>query len=165
MATSSPQSPQNVQWGFEVGDTAMVTITSDVGFIDGAIVVRAPRTTAWLRADMYAVPIDATVTTKDVMVTFTMKEVLGESLVHAWGAGDYAGSSIIINTTDQGAKSLVIVTKGPDGSTCTATLGKAHSIGDGTWTIPFAAGQTIEAEFQGAGDMASSGKIFQVVHS
>lgn len=163
---SAAGSPYNVQWGFESSSTSVVTIGgTSVGMLDGAVTVRVPRTVNFLRADQYAVPIDATVTSKDVFVDFLMKEVLGANLASAWGSGSYASSSVVVTTANQGQVALVIATKGPDACTCTVTVSKAVSVGEGTWTIPFAAAQTIAASFQGVGDMANSGRLIAVVHS
>jgi len=156
----------NVQWGFEVDTTTILSVAgADVGMIDGSIVVRVPRTFVALRADQAAGPIDGTITTKDVFLTALTKEVLGANLADAWGAADYAGSSIVVNDTDKGEIAIILVTTGPDGATCTATIAKAWSIGEGTWTVPFAEAQTIEMEFQGIADPALSGQIMRVVHS
>jgi len=159
-------SAANVAWGFEVGNTSLVTLaTVSVGMLDGAITVRVPRTVAVLRADQYAAPIDSTVTSRDAYVSFTMKEVLGANLAAAWDTGAYTSSSVTVASTEAGQVALVIATKGPDECTCTVTMTKAVSIGEGTWTIPFAAGQTIAAEFQAVGDVSNSGRLFAVVHS
>lgn len=159
-------SPLNVAWGFEIGDTAVVSVASaDVGFVDGQVTVRVPRENRMLRADMYASPIDNTIVTKDAFIAFTMKEVTGANLAAAWGTGAYTSSSVEVKNTDIGQVSVIIVTNGPDGCTSTITMSKGVSIGDGTLTIPFAAGQTIAAEFQGVGDTADSGQLLSVVHS
>jgi hypothetical protein len=164
---AAPGSQANVQWGFKIGDAAtLLTIGGTaVGFVNGAITVRVPRTVASLRADMYAMPIDTTVTTKDAFIAFTMAEVLGGNLAAAWGSGAYAGSSVVVATTDAGQVAVIIVTRGPDGATTTVTMTKATSMGDGTWTLPFSAAQTIAAEFQGSVAVAATGEILKVVHS
>ena len=163
---SAPGSANNVQWGFEVSSTSVVTVGgTSVGMIDGAISIRVPRSVAFLRADQYAAPIDHTVTSRDAFVSFTMKEVLGANLVAAWDTGTYTSSSVTVASTEAGQVALIVATKGPDASTCTVTMSKAVSIGEGTWTLPFAAGQTIAAEFQAVGDVSNSGRLFAVVHS
>jgi len=163
---SSVGNALNVAWGFEVADSSIITIGgTSVGLLDGAITVRVPRTVNFLRADQYASPLDSSVITKDVFVSFTMKEVLGDSFEYAWGTGAYATSTINVDATDQGQVALVINTKGPDGSTVTCTLAKTVSTGEGTWTLPFADGQSIEAEYQAVGDLAASGKMLALVHS
>ena len=159
-------SPLNVQWGFEVADSSIITIDGvSVGFLDGSITVRVPRDVRFLRADQYAAPIDHTVAMRDVFVTFTMKDVLGDSLEYAWDTGAYASSSVKVNTTEQGQVILRINTKGPDGSTRVVTLGTAVSIGEGTWTLPFAEGQSIEAEFQSIAQTGDAGQLLYSVDS
>lgn len=166
MPTSSPGSPYLVQWGFEASDTSVVSVDdTSVGMLDGAVTIRVPRTINMLRADQYVSPIDDTVTVKDVFCSFTMKEVLGANLASAWGSGAYATSAVYVNTTDAGLVDLDVVTKGPDGCTCTIVIAQAVSVGEGTWTIPFAAGQTVTAEFQAVGDLANSGRLISVTHS
>lgn len=163
---SAVGSANNVQWGFEVSNTSVITVGGvSVGMIDGAITVRVPRSVAFLRADQYAAPIDHTVTSRDAFVAFTMKEVLGANLAAAWDTGAYTSSSVTVASTEAGQVALVIVTNGPDGATCTVTMSKAVSIGEGTWNIPFADAQSISAEFQAVGDVSNSGRLFAVVHS
>ncbi len=159
-------SPLNVQYGFEVADTSLVSVGgTSVGMCDGAISIRTPREYSPLRADQYHGPIKLTRVSQDVFVSFTMKEVLGANLVAALDMGAYAGSSVVVDETVQGEVPLVVVIKGPDESTRTVTMSKAVAVGDAAWNIPFAAGQTIEAEFQGVADTANSGRILMSVDS
>jgi|10_taG_2_1085330.scaffolds.fasta_scaffold00180_25 hypothetical protein len=163
---SAVGSANNVQYGFEVADTSLVTVGgTSVGLIDGGINIRVPRTYSPLRADQYHGPIKMTKVSQDVFVSFTMKEVLGGNLVAAWDGGAYASSSAVVNTSAQGEVAVVVNVKGPDGSTRTITISKAYSIGDAAWSLPFAAGQTIEAEFQAVADVANAGRMLASVDS
>lgn len=154
----------NVQYGFEVADTSLITVGgTSVGLIDGGINIRVPRAYSPLRADQYHGPVKLTKVSQDVFVGFTMKEMLGGNLVAAWDAGAYATSSAVVNSASQGQVALVVNIKGPDGSTRTVTVPKAYSIGDGAWSLPFAAGQTIEAEFQAVADPALTGLMLKVL--
>lgn len=163
---SAAGSPYNVQWGFEIASTGVVSVAgASVGMIDSGVNIRVPRDVRFLRADQYGSPIDHTVVMRDAFISFTMKEVLGANLVAAWDTGAYSGSSVVVNATEQGQVALVVVTKGPDASTRTITMAKAVSVGDGAWSIPFASGQTIQAEFQAVGDMANSGRLLMSVDS
>lgn len=162
---STPGSANNVQWGFNVGTTSVVTISADVGMLDGAVTARVVKTHAFLRADQYAMNIDNTVVDKQAFIAFTMKEVSGENLAHAWGTGSYSGSSVLVNSSDEGQSSVEVVTTGPDGAVATLTMAKGVSIGDGTLTIPFASGQTLSCEYQAVADIANSGRLMMMVHS
>jgi hypothetical protein len=163
---SAAGSGYNVQWGFEVGDTSLVTVAgTSVGMLSDSITVRVPRDIRFLDADQSAVRLDHTVAKRDAFVAFTMQEVLGGNLAAAWDTGAYTSSSVDVNDTEQGQVALVVNTKGPDGSTRTVTMGKAVSIGEGTWTLPFAVAQTIAAEFQAVGDLANDGRILMSVDS
>ena len=156
----------NVQWGFETDTTTLLSVAgADVGMCDGAIVIRTPKETRMLRADQQASPIDHMVATRDAFITATLKEVLGANLASALGAADYAGSSVVVNDTEKGQVAVVVITKGPDGSTRTITAAKAVAVGDSSWNIPYGEGQTIEAEFQCVGDMAASGQLWRSVDS
>ena len=163
---ASAGSPLNVQYGFEVGDSSVVSVGgSSVGFIEEGISIRVPREYSFLRSDQYAVPIDSTLLTKDVFVSFTMSEVLGDNLASAWDNGAYASSTVSVDSNSAGQVALVVTTKGEDACTRTITMSKAVSVGDGEWSLPFANKQTISAEFQGVGDTANSGRILSVVDS
>jgi len=163
---STVGSANNVQWGFEVGDTSVVEVGGvSAGMIDGGVTIRVPRTVNSLRADQYAAPIDGTVVTRDAFISWTMKELLGNHLTFAWDSGSYSGSSVVVDSNEQGNVAVVVVTAGPDGSTRTITAAAARAVGDGTWNIPFAAAQSIEVEYQCFGEVASSGRLLYSVDS
>jgi len=159
-------SPLNVQYGFEVADTSLVTLGGvSVGLLDGAIDIRVPREYSPLRSDQYHGPMKLTRISQDVFVSFTGKELLGGNLVAAWDGPAYATSSALVNSSVQGEVALVVNVKGPDGSTRTITIAKAHSIGDPAWSLPFAAAQQITYEFQAVADLAVSGLLLKSIDS